>query len=63
MPWNMLADIVGQWQLQDLPLKCCNSLISRKARLARIFLLKTLVTFLIATPSPVWLLVAALQAD
>lgn len=43
-----------------LPLKCCRSLISRKARLARIFLLKTLVTFLIATPSLVWLLTAAL---
>lgn len=47
---------------EDLPLKCCSSLISRRARLARIFLLKTLVTFLMATPSPVWLLVAALQA-
>jgi hypothetical protein len=46
----------------DVPLKCCSSLISRSARLARIFLLKTLVTFLIATPSPVWLLVAALGA-
>ena len=44
----------------DLPLKCCSSLISRSARLARIFLLKTFVTFLMATPSPVWLLVAAL---
>jgi hypothetical protein len=44
------------------PLKCCSSLISRRARLARIFLLKTLVTFLMATPSPVWLLVAALGA-
>jgi hypothetical protein len=43
-----------------IPLKCCSSLISRRARLARIFLLKTLVTFLMATPSPVWLLVAAL---
>jgi hypothetical protein len=42
------------------PLKCCSSLISRRARLARIFLLKTLVTFLMATPSPVALLVAAL---
>jgi hypothetical protein len=45
-----------------MPLKCCSSLISRSARLAKIFLLKTLVTFLMATPSPVWLLVAALQA-
>jgi hypothetical protein len=45
-----------------VPLKCCSSLISRSARLARIFLLKTLVTFLMATPSPVWLLVAALEA-
>ena len=43
------------------PLKCCRSLISRRARLARIFLLKTLVTFLMATPSFVWLLTAALQ--
>jgi hypothetical protein len=43
------------------PLKCCSSLISRRARLARIFLLKTLVTFLMATPSPDWLLVAALR--
>jgi hypothetical protein len=46
----------------DVPLKCCSSLISRSARFARIFLLKTLVTFLMATPSPVWLLVAALRA-
>jgi hypothetical protein len=46
----------------DVPLKCCSSLISRSARLARIFLLKTLVTFLMATPSPVWLFVAALGA-
>jgi len=46
----------------NVPLKCCSSLISRSARLARIFLLKTLVTFLMATPSPVWLLVAALWA-
>jgi hypothetical protein len=46
----------------DVPRKCCSSLISRRARLARIFLLKTLVTFLMATPSPVWLLVAALEA-
>jgi hypothetical protein len=30
--------------------------------LARIFLLKTLVTFLTATPSPVWMLVAALHS-
>lgn len=30
--------------------------------MARIFLLKTLVTFLIATPSPVWLFVAALKS-
>src|ERR1700712_3258565 len=44
----------------DIPLKCWSSLISRNARLARIFLEKTLVTFLIATPSPVWLFVAAL---
>lgn len=29
--------------------------------MARIFLLKTLVTFLMATPSVVWLLVAALH--
>jgi hypothetical protein len=36
----------------NLPLKCCRSLISRSARFARIFLLKTFVTFLIATPSP-----------
>ena len=42
------------------PRKCCRSLISRNARLAKIFLLKTFVTFLIATPSLVWLLVAAL---
>ena len=42
------------------PLKCCNSFISRSARLAKIFLLKTLVTFLIATPSWVWVFVAAL---
>lgn len=46
----------------SVPLKCCSSLISRRARLARIFLLKTLVTFFMATPSPVWLLVAALRA-
>lgn len=32
------------------PRKCCNNLISRKARLAKIFLLKMLVIFLIATP-------------
>lgn len=43
------------------PRKCCRSLISRKARLAKIFLLKTLVTFLIATPSFVWLFTAALR--
>lgn len=42
------------------PLKCWSSLISRRARLARIFLLKTLVTFLMATPSFVWLFTAAL---
>lgn len=42
------------------PLKCWRSLISRKARLARIFLLNTLVTFLMATPSFVWLFTAAL---
>jgi hypothetical protein len=42
------------------PRKCCKSLISRRARLAKIFLLKTLVTFLMATPSLVWLLTAAL---
>ena len=42
------------------PRKCWRSLISRKARFARIFLLNTLVTFLIATPSPVTLFVAAL---
>ena len=42
------------------PRKCCSSLISRRARLARIFLLKTLVTFLMATPSLVWLFTAAL---
>jgi hypothetical protein len=45
------------------PLKCCRSLISRRARLAKIFLLKTFVTFLIATPSPVWLFVAALHRE
>jgi hypothetical protein len=33
------------------PLKCCNSLISRRARLARICLLKTFVIFLTATCS------------
>lgn len=33
------------------PLKCCSSLISRRARLARICLLKTLVIFLTATCS------------
>lgn len=44
----------------DSPLKCCSNLISLSALLARIFLLKTLVTFLIATPSPVELFVAAL---
>lgn len=43
------------------PRKCWRSLISRRARLARIFLLKTLVTFLMATPSLVWLFTAALQ--
>ena len=43
-----------------VPRKCCSSLISLSARLARIFLLKTLVTFLMATPSALWLLVAAL---
>jgi len=42
------------------PLKCCSSFISRRARFAKIFLLKTLVTFLIATPSWVWEFVAAL---
>ena len=47
----------------DSPLKCCSSLISRRARLAKIFLLKTFVTFLMATPSPVWLLVAALRKE
>jgi hypothetical protein len=46
---------------QNIPLKCCSNLISRNARLARIFLLKTFVTFLIATPSPDWTLVAALH--
>src|SRR5271154_6133314 len=54
----------GHWQKEDhtfrCPRKCCNSLISLRARFARIFLLKTFVTFLIATPSPFWLLVAAL---
>jgi hypothetical protein len=45
---------------RNIPLKCWSSLISLNARLARIFLLKTLVTFLIATPSPVVLFVAAL---
>lgn len=43
------------------PRKCCRSFISRRARLAKIFLLKTLVTFLIATPSFVWLFTAALR--
>ena len=43
------------------PLKCCRSLISLNALFAKIFLLKTFVTFLIATPSPVWPLVAALR--
>lgn len=52
----------GRWHV-NVPLKCWSSLISRRARLARIFLLKTLVTFLMATPSPVWLLVAALGAE
>ena len=33
------------------PRKCSNSLISRNARLAKIFLLKILVIFLMATPS------------
>ena len=45
------------------PLKCCNSFISRSARFARIFLLNTFVTFLIATPSCVWELVAALYHE
>lgn len=42
------------------PRKCCNSFISRKARLAKIFLLKMLVIFLIATPSLVVFWTAAL---
>lgn len=42
------------------PRKCCSSLISRKARLAKIFLLKMLVSFLIATSWLVALCVAAL---
>lgn len=45
------------------PLKCCNSLISRRARLARICLLKTLVIFLTATCSfGSWLACAALRS-
>ena len=45
------------------PLKCCNSLISRRARLARICLLKTLVIFLTATCSfGSWPACAALEA-
>lgn len=47
----------------NLPRKCWSNLISRNARLARIFFEKTFVTFLIATPSPVWLFVAALCGD
>jgi hypothetical protein len=53
--WVMLACGTARGGERDTPLKCCSSLISRSARLARIFLLKTLVTFLMATPSPVWL--------
>jgi hypothetical protein len=62
VPWQVLACGTARQNNTDVPLKCCSSLISRSARLARIFLLKTLVTFLMATPSPVWLLVAALWA-
>ena len=43
------------------PRKCCSSLISLRARFARIFLLNTLVTFLMATPSPVTVSVAELE--
>lgn len=45
------------------PRKCCNSLISLRARLAKIFLLNTLVTFLMATPSPVTVSFAALENE
>ena len=45
------------------PLKCCSSLISRRARLARICLLKTLVIFLTATCSfGSWPACAALES-
>ena len=45
------------------PLKCCNSLISRRARLARICLLKTFVIFLTATCSfGSWPACAALES-
>ena len=56
-------DVTGAVLTLRCPRKCCSSLISRKARLAKIFLLKTLVTFLMATPSLVWLLTAALWAE
>jgi hypothetical protein len=62
MPYTDRELAIGRTGLHrsGVPLKCCSNLISRKARFAKIFLLKTLVTFLMATPSPVWLLVAAL---
>src|SRR5690242_17059622 len=63
LPWSQGPKVPRLASARTLrwPRKCCSSLISRRARLARIFLLKTLVTFLMATPSWVWLLTAALS--
>src|SRR5699024_4344391 len=60
-PCRRLSCTPGTRLTLRCPRKCCRSLISRRARFARIFLLKTLVTFLMATPSLLWLFTAALR--
>ena len=62
-PYQLHWHQVGIKRTLRWPRKCWSNLISLKARLAKIFLLKTLVTFLIATPSPVWMFVAALDSE